>query len=80
MLPSHAIALVLIASLACRSAAQTVIEPSQFDLGARCEPFSGSNSNCQGVVPVGTMIYLNSTTTQVSADAFATSQSCTLRC
>lgn len=74
MSPFHVIALVLIASLAHRGVAQTVIEPSQFDLGARCEPFSVANRNCQGVVPVGAMIYLNSTTTQSSADAFASSQ------
>lgn len=65
---------LLVAALAIACLAQTIVEPSQLDPGARCEPFLASNANCQGLVPVGTLIYLNSSTTQASADAFATTQ------
>lgn len=68
------LALAVLVSLASRCLAQTYIEPSQLDLGARCEPFAETNVNCRGVVPLGAMIYLNSSTTQASADAFATTQ------
>ena len=70
--------LAVLVSLAAGCSALTVVDPPQFDVGARCEPFAETNVNCRGVVPLGAMIYLNSSTTQASADAFATTQAGTL--
>lgn len=76
--PTALLLALLCAIAAPLCAAQvSVIELSQLDQGSRCEAFSAANVNCQGVVPVGTLVYLNSSTTQASADAFATTQAST---
>ena len=76
--PTALLLALLCAIAAPLCAAQvSVIELSQIDQGSRCEAFSAANVNCQGVVPVGTLVYLNSSTTQASADAFATTQAST---
>lgn len=74
VIPLVRVAVVALFGLVAHASAQTVIEPTQLDPGARCEPFLATNVNCQGIVPVGASIYLNATTTQAGADAFAANQ------
>lgn len=62
----------LIVALFVGLCAAQVLDSSTIDVGARCEPFAPENLNCQGVVPLGFPIYLNSTTTQQQADGAAT--------
>ena len=65
----------LVAALLVGLCASQVLDSSMIDAGARCEPFAPANKNCQGVVPVGFPIYLNSTTDQTQADSAATAAS-----